>query len=35
MTLYHYHADRPLPLVLAGQSIKHETVVAAVQTPLQ
>lgn len=30
-----YHADRPLSLVLAGQSIKHETLAAAVQTLLQ
>ncbi len=29
------NADRPLSLVLAGQSIKRETLVATVQTLLQ
>jgi hypothetical protein len=35
MVSHRYHANRPLSLLLEGQSIQRETVVTTLQTPLQ
>ncbi|QGA81905.1 Transposase [Halomicrobium sp. LC1Hm] len=35
MVSHRYHANQPLPLVLAGQSIQRKMMATQIQTPLQ